>query len=103
MVGDGHSIDAKTYTLATNDYMARGGDGYTVFAGAKNLIDPIDAQLMASQVIDYVAAEGTVSPKVEGESRRCSPRSHQFSHAEAAVLGWRLSYWLPLDSRKRRN
>ena len=32
----------------------------------RRLIDPIDAQRMASQVIDYVAAEGTVSPKVEG-------------------------------------
>jgi hypothetical protein len=40
--------------------------GSRVFSGAKNLINPIDAQLMASQVIDYVAAEGTVSPKVEG-------------------------------------
>jgi 2',3'-cyclic-nucleotide 2'-phosphodiesterase (5'-nucleotidase family) len=57
---------AKTYTLATNDYMAGGGDGYSAFSGAKNLIDPVSAQLMASQVIDYVAAKGTVSPKVEG-------------------------------------
>jgi hypothetical protein len=46
--------------------VARGGDGYSVFADANNLIDPIDAQLMASQVIDYVAAHGTVSPEVEG-------------------------------------
>ena len=66
MVGDGPLDEGATYTLATNDFMARGGDGYRVFSGAKNLIDPIDAQLMASQVIDYVAAEGTVSPKVEG-------------------------------------
>jgi 2',3'-cyclic-nucleotide 2'-phosphodiesterase (5'-nucleotidase family) len=57
---------AKTYTLATNDFMASGGDGYTAFAGATNLIDPVSAQLMASQVIDYVAAKGTISPKVEG-------------------------------------
>jgi 2',3'-cyclic-nucleotide 2'-phosphodiesterase (5'-nucleotidase family) len=66
MVGDKPLDPGATYTLATNDFMARGGDGYTAFAKAKNLIDPIDAQLMASQVIDYVAAEGTVSPAVEG-------------------------------------
>jgi 5'-nucleotidase / UDP-sugar diphosphatase len=66
MVGGAPLDIAKTYTLATNDYMAGGGDGYTAFAGAKNLIDPVSAQLMASQVIDYVAEEGTVSPKVEG-------------------------------------
>ena len=57
---------AKTYTLATNDFMARGGDGYSVFEGAKALIDPVDAQLMASQVIDHIAAKKTVAPKVEG-------------------------------------
>jgi 2',3'-cyclic-nucleotide 2'-phosphodiesterase (5'-nucleotidase family) len=58
--------DAATYTVATNDFMANGGDGYGVFKGARQLITLIDAQLMASQVIDYVAAKGTVSPEVEG-------------------------------------
>jgi 2',3'-cyclic-nucleotide 2'-phosphodiesterase (5'-nucleotidase family) len=66
MVGGQPLDDAKTYTLATNDFMANGGDGYTAFSDAKNLIDPIDAQLMASQVIDYVAAKGTIAPKPEG-------------------------------------
>ena len=32
----------------------------------KQLVNPIDAQLLASQVIDYVAAKGTVAPKPEG-------------------------------------
>ena len=72
LVGDadiavGQPLDeAATYTLATNDYMAGGGDGYSVFASAMSMIDPIDATLMASQVIDYIAAKGTVAPKVEG-------------------------------------
>ncbi len=57
---------AKTYILATNDFMAKGGDGYTAFEDAKALIDPADAQLMASQVIDYIAAKKTVAPTVEG-------------------------------------
>ena len=60
------STTAKTYTLATNDFMANGGDGYTVFKTAKALINPIDATLMASQVIDYIAAKGTVAPAPEG-------------------------------------
>ena len=46
--------------------MANGGDGYKVFVGRKQLLNPIDAQLLASQVIDYVAAKGTVAPKPEG-------------------------------------
>ena len=33
MVGDGPLDDGKTYTVATNDFMARGGDGYSVFSG----------------------------------------------------------------------
>ena len=82
--------------------MARGGDGYRAFAGAKQLIDPIDAQLMASQVIDYIAAEGTVARRSRDESRRCSPAPTSFP-AKAAVLGWRLSYWLASGLSQRRN
>jgi 2',3'-cyclic-nucleotide 2'-phosphodiesterase (5'-nucleotidase family) len=63
----GQKLDpAATYTLATNDYIAGGGDSYTALAAGKNLIDPAAARLMASQVIDYIAARGTVAPKVEG-------------------------------------
>ena len=57
---------AKVYVVATNDFMARGGDGYDVLAKGTQLITAIDATLMASQVIDYVAAKGTVAPEVEG-------------------------------------
>jgi 2',3'-cyclic-nucleotide 2'-phosphodiesterase (5'-nucleotidase family) len=66
MVGDKPLDPGATYTLATNDFMARGGDGYTMFVDAKQLVDLAAAQLMASQVIDYIAAAGTVSPAVEG-------------------------------------
>jgi 2',3'-cyclic-nucleotide 2'-phosphodiesterase (5'-nucleotidase family) len=63
----GRKLDkAATYTLATNDYIAGGGDNYTALKAGRNLIDPQAAKLMASQVIDYVAARGTVAPKVEG-------------------------------------
>lgn len=68
---DGKPIDPqRKYTLATNDYMASGGDGYTVFIGAKNLIDAAASILMASQVIDYVAQRNEVSPTVDGRMTR---------------------------------
>jgi 5'-nucleotidase / UDP-sugar diphosphatase len=57
---------AKTYTLATNDFMAAGGDGYTAFVGATNLVNVVDAVLMATQVMDRIAEAGTVAPTVEG-------------------------------------
>lgn len=56
----------RVYTVATNDFLARGGDGYAVFARAKPLIDPAAALLMASQVIDYVATREEVAPTVDG-------------------------------------
>ncbi|MDX6751588.1 bifunctional UDP-sugar hydrolase/5'-nucleotidase [Geminicoccaceae bacterium 1502E] len=57
---------SATYSLATNDFMARGGDGYEVFAAARNLIDPQAARLMASQVAEWLGSAGEVSPRVEG-------------------------------------
>jgi 2',3'-cyclic-nucleotide 2'-phosphodiesterase (5'-nucleotidase family) len=57
---------AKTYTLATNDYMAGGGDGYTVFRNAERLFGETDAKLMANDVMVYVRKMGSVAPAVEG-------------------------------------
>jgi 2',3'-cyclic-nucleotide 2'-phosphodiesterase (5'-nucleotidase family) len=65
-VGDAPLDPARTYTLATNDFMVLGGDGYTAFKAGKVIIANADATLMASQVIDYIAGKGTVAPKVEG-------------------------------------
>jgi len=65
-IGDAPLDPAKTYTVATNDFLARGGDGYDVFTEGRTLINAIDGTLMASQVIDYIAAKGTVAPEVEG-------------------------------------
>ena len=65
-VGDAPLDPAKTYTVATNDFMANGGDGYGVFRGAPNIIDPMAAKLMAAQVIEHIEAAGTVAPEVEG-------------------------------------
>ncbi len=60
--------DAK-YTVATNDFMARGGDGYRVFADRRRLIDSRAGTLMTTQVIDYVTARKIVAPRVEGRLR----------------------------------
>lgn len=64
-VGDSPIDTSKTYTLAANDYIAGGGDGYSVFKSAKNLIDPAAAQLMALMVVDYIEAAGKISPAAE--------------------------------------
>ncbi len=67
----GQPIDkAKRYTVATNDYIAGGGDGYAVLKGGKAIIDASGGTLMASMVMDYIAAKGTIAPKVEGRIMR---------------------------------
>ncbi|MCC6736012.1 MAG: bifunctional metallophosphatase/5'-nucleotidase [Bauldia sp.] len=65
-VGNQPLDQRRTYTLAVNDFMAAGGDGYSVLTGTARQIDLNSAQLTTGQVIDFIAAAGTVSPAVEG-------------------------------------
>ena len=63
----GQPLDpAKLYRVATNDYMAGGGDGYASLKNGKVLIDASGATLMATTVMDYIQRLGTVSPVAEG-------------------------------------
>jgi 5'-nucleotidase/UDP-sugar diphosphatase len=57
---------ADTYTLATNDYMQSGGDGYAMFKTAAVLVGDLNAKLMASDVMDYIAAKKSIAAVVEG-------------------------------------
>lgn len=56
----------KTYTVAANDYLLAGGDGYSMLAKGKVLIGGTDGKLMANEVMAYVRKRGTIDPKVEG-------------------------------------
>jgi 5'-nucleotidase / UDP-sugar diphosphatase len=56
----------RLYRLATNDFLARGGDGYTVLATAKQIVGPTSADLVANKVIDYLRAKGTAGAQIEG-------------------------------------
>jgi 2',3'-cyclic-nucleotide 2'-phosphodiesterase (5'-nucleotidase family) len=63
----GAALDpAATYKVATNDYIFGGGDGYAALTRGKPLIDPSGGKLMATTVMEYIAAKGSVSPKLEG-------------------------------------
>jgi 5'-nucleotidase / UDP-sugar diphosphatase len=62
--------DAATLKLATNDFLGRGGDGYAVFVDQPRIIDANAASLMAAQVIDHIAAAGTIAPALEGRITR---------------------------------
>ena len=62
---NGEPVDPnKEYTVATNSYLAAGGDGYSMF---KNKVSEYDSSLMQRDAfIEYViqAEDGTISPEV---------------------------------------
>ncbi|RDJ21760.1 bifunctional metallophosphatase/5'-nucleotidase [Bosea caraganae] len=64
---DGDPIDeAATYTVASNNFMLAGGDGYTALGRGKTLIGLTDGKLMANETMVYLRRLGTVDAKVEG-------------------------------------
>ncbi len=65
-VGDAPLDENRIYKLATNDFLARGSDGYTMFRDAKRLIPDADGPLMANEVMVYLKKVGTVKTGVEG-------------------------------------
>ncbi|MGV3633023.1 MAG: bifunctional metallophosphatase/5'-nucleotidase [Pseudorhodoplanes sp.] len=58
--------DTKIYRLATNDFMARGGDGYEAFNNVTEIIAPHDGPLMINEVIEYLEKIKTVRTVVDG-------------------------------------
>ena len=65
-VGGAPLDPARTYRLATFGFLARGGDGYAMFAGAPRIVDAAAGILSVAQVIEAVAAAGEIAPRVEG-------------------------------------
>jgi len=62
----GQPLDpAKTYTLAIPDFVLKGGDGYTMFAGQKVVVTPEAGTLMVAGLEKYVAARGVVAPVID--------------------------------------
>jgi 5'-nucleotidase len=63
--------DKQTYTLATSSYVAlKGGDGYTMFGGAKVLIDADHGPAEADVLIKAIAAVPSIAPRVDGRITR---------------------------------
>jgi 2',3'-cyclic-nucleotide 2'-phosphodiesterase (5'-nucleotidase family) len=56
----------RTYRIATNDFLARGGDGYTAFGNLDPIVPLEDAPLISNELMVYLGAIGTVRTGVEG-------------------------------------
>jgi hypothetical protein len=65
-VGDTPLDANKTYSVATIDFMARGGDDYVAFRAAKPVLPPADSPTVAFEVIDYITGIATIRTSVDG-------------------------------------
>jgi 5'-nucleotidase len=54
--------DGTMYTFATNDFVASGGDGYSMLAGGHGDMRDV----MANTLLDYIRGLGTIAPTTEG-------------------------------------
>jgi len=58
--------DNATYTVATNDFMLGGGDGYAMLRSGEVLVSAAGGPLMVTVVIEAVQRARVISPRVEG-------------------------------------
>jgi 2',3'-cyclic-nucleotide 2'-phosphodiesterase (5'-nucleotidase family) len=65
-VGGAPLDEAKTYRVATNDFLGRGGDGYVMFRDARHVLADADAPPLAGVVMDSIKAAGTLRTGVQG-------------------------------------
>ncbi len=84
-IGGSLLVADKDYTVATNDFLAAGGDGYKAFGDAvkssrdyaviggamkgDKLVYSDSGRWLRDVVIDFIKAQKTISPKVEGRIR----------------------------------
>jgi 5'-nucleotidase / UDP-sugar diphosphatase len=65
-VGNAPLDEERIYRVATNDFLARGGDGYAMFADAAPALADTDAPPVSNEVIAYIKSIGTLRTGVEG-------------------------------------
>ena len=66
-VGDVPLDEARTYRVASNNFLYEGGNGYGMLAQGRTLVGATDGGLVANAVIDYVARH---APITIGEGER---------------------------------
>ena len=66
MVGGASLDESRTYRVATNDFMLRGGDGYTALtpAGGRDL--DVQGKLTANDVMIHARKLGQITARIEG-------------------------------------
>lgn len=65
-VGGAPLDESKTYRVAVVDFLARGGDDYTMFADALHITPDNDAPMLVNEVVGYLKRIGIAKTDVEG-------------------------------------
>jgi 2',3'-cyclic-nucleotide 2'-phosphodiesterase (5'-nucleotidase family) len=65
-VGGAPLDENKTYRVAVVDFLARGGDDYTMFRDAWHVTPDNDAPMLVNEVVEYLRKLGTVRTGVDG-------------------------------------
>jgi len=64
---NGQPLDPnRTYTLALPDFVLKGGDNYTMFAGQTVLVGPEAGNLLVTALEKYIAAKGEITQQTDG-------------------------------------
>lgn len=58
----------QSYTVATNDFLAAGGDGYSTFKSGRNYIDT--GLLVSDIMIDYIKTHAVIDSKIDGRIKK---------------------------------
>ncbi len=71
-IGEFIAIDpAASYTVATNNFLANGGDDYSMFADAEDRYD--SGWLLSDALAEFLDAHQLVSPEIEGRIQEREP------------------------------
>jgi 5'-nucleotidase/UDP-sugar diphosphatase len=64
---NGQPLDpVKKYRVAIPDFMLKGGDDYSMFAGQTVIVGPESGDLLVTALEKYIAAKSPVSPAIDG-------------------------------------
>jgi len=67
----GESLSASaSYTVATNDFVAGGGDSYEMLTDATRRVPANEGDLLSALVIDYVERDSPIAPETTGRITR---------------------------------
>ncbi|EPX62699.1 5'-nucleotidase [Cystobacter fuscus DSM 2262] len=83
---NGEPLDARrTYTLATNSYISGGGDGYTMFKGAKYQVAPKQGRTTQEVLRAAFASAPSIVPATDGRIRRLRAGAHDVATTDEEI------------------